>query len=108
MSNIQIEAGPGIIIQHSNDLSYETGEPVDRYVISTDFIMPYQIYSSGSENRKILMTNDAGTPGWVDPLEKIHAQNSTHPSIQAAWENVLAALQEYEMMVKLCKESKGS
>ena len=53
----------------------------------------------------ILMISGAGQPEWIDPLllnDKI--LRDEYPSLQIAWDTVMEALHEYELVKKLVQD----
>lgn len=100
-----VRAGPGLL--SSADRTYtSSGDEITVYTLEITQVDPYQV--TGGTAGSVLMTNDSGIPEWFNPLEKISKQNNDHPACEAAWKNVLAALREYETIVKLSKEEKNS
>lgn len=100
-----VRAGAGLL--SSTDRTYtSSGDEITVYTLEIMQVDSYQI--AGGTPGSILMTSDSGIPEWFNPLEKISKQNSEHPACEAAWQNVLAALREYETIVKLSKEEKNS
>ncbi len=109
-----IRTGPGLKMDKKQ--MWIEGEEEIIYEISLDGVkdtyeQPSLFYESESHARPgdVLMINERGKPEWINPTVRFNDNDlrETYPALEDAWQNLLVALQEYELAKKLVQDHDG-
>ena len=112
-----IKAGPGLMMNKTK--TWVDGEEVTVSELSLDgiqttygqqslpFISPQNMAQNVAEPGNILMIDEFGNAGWVNPTIDDKALRETYPALEDAWQTLMAALQEYELAKKLVQDHDG-
>ena len=107
--------GSGLRVDTESE--YLAGEWIDVDTVNVDFsndtyslgrISASNIESCTALPGQVLRANENGQTEWVDPselfMENDKELREKYPSLEIAWENVLKAIHEYELVKKMVKD----
>ena len=105
MAGSIIRAGDGIEISTHNQ--YHNDDQYEIVTISKSFsskTQPHEIDTMYGKPGDVLMIDEHYGVAWGNPFKKDEDLRNSNPSLQAAYENLLAALYEYEAVKKMVKD----
>lgn len=101
-----VNAGNGLM--STSKRTFCEHQEVEVVTLEISHVEPEMIGTAPAKAGSVLVVSEYGRAEWQDPLQKIKDQNNEYPACEHAWQNVLAAIREYEMVVKLSKEEGDS
>jgi len=112
-----VRAGPGLMMNRTK--TWVDGEEITVCELSLDgiqtsygqqalpFISPQNMAQNIAQPGNVLMIDEQGQAKWGNPMNDDRALREAYPSLEDAWQNLLAALQEYELAKKLVQDHDG-
>jgi len=112
-----VKAGPGLRLDQSK--TWVEGQEITVSELSLDgirvnygqqsfsFIDPQNMAQNVAEPGNILMIDEHGQAKWTNLINNDRAIREAYPTLEDAWQTLLAALQEYELAKKLVQDHDG-